>query len=295
MSSKDQLQRFMFDQLGVRGQLVKLNDSFLEATVNHDYPAAVKQVLGEFMAAASLLSTTIKFEGSLTLQAQGDGEVSLIMAECRHDQEVRGIVRWEGEDDPKSADFLTLLGNGQMAVTITPDKGQRYQGIIALEKDTLATCLEDYFEKSEQLKTRVWLTSKTDVCSAGLLIQVLPDSQGSVEDDDGWSRVCQLSDTLRNEELQLLDNEEILLRLFHEEEVRVFPPTDIKFKCTCSAYRTLEAMVSMGKEEIVEVFSEQPQITVRCEFCNTGYEVTQDDIKQHLLDTDDSASPPTLH
>ena len=295
MSSKDQLQRFMFDQLGVRGQLVKLNDSFLEATKNHDYPPSVKRVLGEFMAAASLLSTTIKFEGSLTLQAQGDGDVSLIMAECRHDQEVRGIVRWEGKGDPDNVDFLALLGNGRMAITITPDKGQRYQGIIALEKDTLATCLEDYFEKSEQLKTRVWLSSKTDECSAGLLIQVLPDAHGSIDDDDGWNRICQLSDTLRDEELQLLDHEELLLRLYHEEEVRVFPPTGIKFKCTCSSYRTLEAMVSMGKVEIEEVFSEQPQITVRCEFCNTGYEVTQDDIKQHLLDIDDSASPPTLH
>jgi len=295
MSSKDQLQRFMFEQLGVRGQLVKLNTSFLEATANHDYPPAVQKVLGEFMAAASLLSTTIKFKGSLTLQAQGDGLLNLIMAESRDNQEVRGIARWEGEENPENADFQTLLGEGRMAITITPDKGQRYQGIVALENDSLATCLEDYFEKSEQLQTRVWLSAQAGVCSAGLLIQVLPDTQGSLEDSDGWGRICQLSDTLRDDELQTLDHEEILHRLYHEEEVRVFPATAIKFKCSCSAYRTLEAMVSMGKEEIEEIFTEQPQITVRCEFCNAGYEVTQDDIQQHLRDHDDSDTPPTLH
>lgn len=293
MSSKDQIQRFMFEQLGARGQLVKLNNSFLEASSNHEYPFAVQQVLGEFMAAASLLSTTIKFAGSLTLQAQGDGLLSLVMAECRHNQEVRGIARWEG--NPENADFQTLLGEGRMAITITPDKGQRYQGIIALESGTLAACLEDYFEQSEQLKTRVWLSAQPDVCAAGLLIQVLPDSQGSVEDTDGWGRICQLSDTLRDDELQTLDNEEILHRLYHEEVVRVFPATDIKFRCTCSAYRTLEAIVSMGKEEIEEIFMEQPQITVRCEFCNAGYEVTHDDIQQHLRDNDDSDTPSTLH
>jgi len=295
MSSKDQLQRFMFEHLGARGQLAKLNTSFLEATANHDYPPAVQKILGEFMAAASLLSTTIKFEGSLTLQAQGDGLLSLVMAECRHDQQVRSIARWEGEGNPDNVDFQTLLGQGQMAITIIPDKGQRYQGIITLEGDTLAACLEDYFEQSEQLKTRVWLSAQPGVCSAGMLIQVLPDAQGSIEDTDGWSRICQLSDTLSDDELQTLDHEEILRRLYHEETVRVFPATAITFKCTCSTYRTLEAIVSMGKEEIEEIFTEQPQITVRCEFCNTGYEVTQDDIREHLLSITDSNTSHTLH
>ena len=295
MSNKDQIQRFMFEQLGARGQLVGLNDSFREATANHEYPATIQQILGEFMTAATLLSTTIKFEGSLTLQAQGEGDLSLIMAECRHDQEVRGIARWDGEGEPESADFQTLLGNGRMAVTISPDKGQRYQGIVALKGDTLAACIENYFEQSEQLQTRVWLTTEPGFCASGLLIQVLPQEQGAVEDADGWSRICQLSDTLSNKELTALSNDDILHRLYHEEMVRVFPASDVKFKCTCSAYRTLEAIISMGKDEIQEIFTEQPQITVRCEFCNAGYEVTQADIDQHLSDSDEASGSQTLH
>lgn len=293
MSSKDQIQRFMFNNLGARGQLAGLHDTYLEATANHDYPEAIQRLLGEFMTAATLLSTTIKFDGSLTLQAQGDGAVSLIMAECRHDQDVRGIVRWEGNTD--ATDLLALLGNGRMAITITPDKGQRYQGIIALERDSLAHCLEDYFQQSEQLPTRVWLSAEPGVSASGMLIQVLPAASDTVTDDDGWNRICQLSDTLSTEELQSLDNEEILRRLFHEEVVRVFPADEVAFKCTCSAYRTLEAIVSMGSTEINDIFSEQPQITVRCEFCNMGYEVTQADVEQHLRDKDDSAPSHTLH
>ena len=293
MSSKDQIQRFMFDNLGARGQLAGLHDTYLEASANHDYPEAVQRLLGEFMAAATLLSTTIKFDGSLMLQAQGDGDLSLIMAECRHDQEVRGIARWEGGSE--TGDLKTFLGEARMAITITPDKGQRYQGIIALEGNTLAACLEDYFQQSEQLPTRVWLAAEPGVSASGMLIQVLPDAQGSVSDEDGWSRICQLSDTLSTEELQSLANEDILHRLFHEEVVRVFPSDDVQFKCTCSAYRTLEAIVSMGRDEVMEIFSEQPQITIRCEFCNAGYEVTQADIEQHLSERDNPGTPHTLH
>jgi molecular chaperone Hsp33 len=295
MNSKDQIQRFIFEQLGARGLLVKMNDSFLEATAKHNYPPAIQTMLGEFMAAASLLSTTIKFEGSLTLQIQGNGLLSMMMAECRHNQEIRSIARWEGEQEPNNSDLRTLVGEARMVITITPDKGQRYQGIIALENDTLAACLEDYFEKSEQLKTRIWLSALPGSCSAGLLIQVLPDTQGSIEDTDGWSRICQLSDTLKDEELQSLANEEILRRLYHEETIRVFPASKIAFKCTCSAYRMLDAVASMEKDELEEIFTEQPQISVHCEFCNTGYEVTQDDIQQHLLNKDNTEASPTLH
>lgn len=294
MSNKDQIQRFMFDQLGARGQLVGLHESYREAVSNHDYPAAIQQLLGEFMAAAVLLSTTIKFDGSLSLQAQGDGDLSLIMAECRHNQEVRGLARWEGGEITGSPDFNNLLGKGRMAVTITPDKGQRYQGIISLEGNSIANCLENYFEQSEQLQTRVWLATEPGHSASGLLIQVLPQAQEAVQDADGWDRICQLSATLTDDELSGLENEQILQRLYHEEIVRVFPASDVSFKCSCSAYRTLQAIVSMGKEEIGEIFSEQPQITVRCEFCNSGYEVTQDDINEYLSDSD-SSDTHTLH
>ena len=294
MSDKDQIQRFMFDQLGVRGQLVGLNSSYQEAITNHDYPTSVQRLLGEFMSAAALLSTTIKFEGTLSLQAQGDGDLNLIMAECRHDQEVRGVARWESDQPPSNSDFKTLLGNGRMAVTITPDKGQRYQGIIPLEGNSLAACLEDYFQQSEQLPTRVWLATEPGYTASGMLIQVLPQAQDAVEDIDGWDRISKLTETLSNEELLSLPNETILHRLYHEEMVRVFPATNIQFKCTCSAYRTLQAIVSMGAEQVEEVFNEQPQVTVRCEFCNTAYEITQNDIHEYLQDQSGTENH-TLH
>ena len=144
MSNSDQIQRFLFEGTDLRGVLVGLEDSYQQVLSRHPYPVKVASLLGEMLAAIGLLSSTLKFEGRLSLLARGQGPVSMLMAECNHHRDLRAIARWQG-DIPADADMHYLLGSGQLAITIEPEKGNRYQGIVPLEKPLLAQCLEDYF------------------------------------------------------------------------------------------------------------------------------------------------------
>jgi len=285
MNNKDEIQRFIFDDYDIRGQLVCLTDSYQSAIEHHHHPEPINRLIGEFMAAAALLSTGIKIQGTVSLQAQGKGDLSLIMAECYHGHEVRAIARWQGE---KCHDNLqSLLADGQLVITIDPDEGQRYQGIVPIESSTLAECLELYFEKSEQLKTRVWLTTEPNVLASGLFIQALPGSakrQNEFDQDkDAWNRICQLSDTLTLQEIKELDNDALLHRLYHQEALRVFPVNPILYKCGCDRDRTINALVALGQEEVKQIFSEQPELSVTCEFCNKIYLFVFEDISASFL------------
>ena len=286
MSNKDQVQRFIFEEFDVRGQLVGLKKSYQAAIEHHHYPEPLSKLIGEFLAAAALLSTTVKIKGTVSIQAQGDGDLSLIMAECHYNQELRAIARWEGEHCKEN--LRELLGVGQLVITIDPDEGQRYQGIVPLEGSSLSECLEAYFEKSEQLQTRVWLNTEPGIFASGLFIQALPKSRNnpifSCEDTDTWNRICKLSDTLTLEELKELDNETILYRLFHNEAVRVFPSKPISFKCGCDRDRTIKALLSLGQEEVEDMFNEQPELSVKCEFCNKEYDFIFDDLAPYLME-----------
>lgn len=297
MSNPDQIQRFIFTDLDIRGQMVGMELSYQQTLENHQYPEPIQRLIGEFMAAAALLSTSIKFAGTLSIQAQGSGKLSMIMAECRHDQEVRAIARWQGEHCEETLE--QLLGSGQLAITIDPDQGQRYQGIVALEGASLAECLECYFAQSEQLKTRIWLSAQPGEKVSGMLIQALPS--GGASDQDAWSRIYQLTDTLTDQELQELENEQLLFRLYHEEQVRLFPPSAIEFKCNCDRDRTIKAIVSLGQEEVADLFEQQEQLTVKCEFCHKDYHFHFDDVAPYLMEQDinevanDLAPSRTLH
>ena len=172
MASRDQFQRFIFEDSQVRGAWVRLNDSYSEIGNQAPYPASVRRVLGESLAASVLMSSTLKFEGTLSIQAQGEGSLSTLMAECSHDRYIRGMARFD-EHAVSEDSFHELLGDGRMAITITPNRGNRYQGVVPRDQDTLAGCLEDYFERSEQIPTSLILFSD-DNGAAGLLLQRLP-------------------------------------------------------------------------------------------------------------------------
>ncbi|SIQ82729.1 Hsp33 family molecular chaperone HslO [Marinobacterium stanieri] len=275
MSNPDQIQRILFEQIDVRGVVAGLDASYQEVLARHDYPPVLQRLLGEMLAAVSLLSITLKFEGRLLLQAQGEGNVSLLMAECNHHQHLRAIARYEGEVDESLA-FNELLKKGRIALTIEPEQGQRYQGVVPLEEATLAGCLQAYFEQSEQLGTSIQLTADGNR-AAGLMLQVLPAEETGDED---WSRVSMLASTLSDDELLNLDNEALLFRLFHEETCRLYEPQPLVFQCDCSRERSAEALKFMTEDELLDILEEQNGlIDVGCQFCNQQYHFDETDIR----------------
>lgn len=274
MSNPDQIQRILFDELDIRGVVCGLKQTCNDCFENHDYPIVIKQILGEMLAAISLLSSNLKFEGRISLQAIGKGHVGLLLAECTHDLDLRAIARYEDELSP-DAGFVDLMQEGQVVITVEPKKGQRYQGVVPLEGDSLSACLENYFVSSEQLPTQVHLVSDGETAS-GMLLQVLP-AEGTAEDD--WERISHLAATLKSEELLNLDNETLLYRLFHEEQCRLYEPDELRFKCTCSRERSEASLKLVGKNELLDVIEERGQIDVNCQFCNTHYRFDSADVE----------------
>lgn len=285
MSSPDQTQRFLFDQTQIRGEITGLGQSYQTVLSKHNYPEPVQRLLGEFMAAVALLSDTLKFNGRLSLQVRGAGQVRMLMAECRNQQALRAIAQYTDDFSDQAA----LLGQGQMAITIEPDQGKRYQGIVPIDDDnqTLARALEEYFRQSEQIRTRLWLSADGQR-AAGVLIQAMPQSasEGSLEstDTDAWDRVTHLADTLTDDELLQLSNETLLHRLFHEEQVRLFDSHGLHFECTCSRERCGNAILTLGETEALQVVEEEGAIHSDCQFCHQQYRFDRDDVTALFAD-----------
>lgn len=268
--SPDSSQRFIFEHADVRGEIVRLQHCYATAIAGKHYPDAVAQLLGQFLAASALLSTTIKFDGRLVLQVRSEGEVAVVMAECSSDGELRGIARYA--DTPTASAFGELLRDGTLVITIDSRKGEPYQGIVALEGDSLAQSLQAYFQQSEQLGTVFHFAVDRDTV-AGLMLQQLP---AQLERDaealaSHWEHLSTLARTLKAEELLHLPNAEILHRLYHQEELRVFPPRELVFKCSCSRERTARALAALGREEIESIVAERGGVEISCEFCGTQY------------------------
>lgn len=266
MNNADFKQRFLFPETDIRGELVRLDESLEAILGTHDYPLAVQGLVGEAVAAVALLAGTLKFSGRLSLQAQGRGPVSLLLAECTHDGQLRALARHDGELDT-AANIGALIGDGTMVITITPDQGRQYQGIVPLEGDTLAQCLEGYFQQSEQLPTRLWLASGNGR-AAGLMLQRLPDQVASgAENRNQWEHLEALAGTLKMEELLDLPAETVLRRLFHETPPRLPEAQPLRFGCTCSRERTENALLSLGADELKTLLDEDGEATLTCDFC----------------------------
>ncbi|WP_064601568.1 Hsp33 family molecular chaperone HslO [Photobacterium sp. J15] len=275
--ANDSLYRYLFDGVSVRGELVQLNETYQQIISSKEYPAPVQHLLGELLVATSLLTATLKFEGSITVQLQGDGPVKLAVINGDHDQKMRGVARWEG-DVPADGSIHDLIGKGHMVITITPNQGERYQGVVGLEGDSLASCLEGYFENSEQLKTRIWLRTgeiEGQPKAAGMLLQILPDEQGSAED---FEHLEKLTETVKNEELFSLEAQEVLYRLYHQETVQLFEPQEVTFHCGCSRERSASAIASIDRSEIERIVAEEGKVSLHCDYCGTSYDFDSIDV-----------------
>ncbi len=273
----DLLQRFVFENTDIRGHVVQLDQAYVDLLGQHHYAPGVARLLGEFMAAAALLGTTLKFEGVLTLQARSERQVPLMMVEVTSDCALRGIAR--GAEQATAADFDALIGGGTLAITIDPEQGARYQGVAPLEHDSLAACLGNFFAQSEQLPSRFWLASDGKR-AAGFMLQALPAQR--VTDPEQrelqWQHLVQLADTLSDDELLGLPVETLLHRLYHQEEVRLFPAQAMRFQCSCSRERSGRALVSLGRQEAENIIDELGDVRVQCEFCGGEYRFVRADL-----------------
>jgi molecular chaperone Hsp33 len=289
----DQIQRFLLDETNVRGEIVNLERAYAEVLERHDYPPVVNRLLGELLAAVALLTDTVKLDGTLSLEVRGSGALALLMAESNPGGELRAIARLAESAAAPDDDtgFRELLGDGRIMITLDPREGHRYQGVVALEHDSLAECLAAYFGQSEQLPTRLWLAADGRR-AAGLLLQRLPDATRNPDGDD-WERSVLLADTVRREELMELEPLEVLRRLFHQETVRVFDPKALHFGCTCSRERIASALSSLGGAELREMLEEQGAIETQCHFCHSRYRFDAPELEALLAAADDE--PPTLH
>jgi len=292
MAQHDQLHRYLFEQFAVRGELVTVSETWQQILENHNYPLPVKTLLGELLVATSLLTATLKFAGDITVQLQGDGPMSLAVINGNNQQQMRGVARVQG-DVPENADLKTLVGNGYLVITISPEEGERYQGVVGLEGDTLAACLEDYFMRSEQLPTRLFIrTGEVDgqPAAGGMLLQVLPAQDAQTND---FEHLATLTETIKAEELFNLSATDVLWRLYHEEEVTVYDPQSVEFKCTCSRERCAGALKTLPDEEIDSIMAEDGEIDMHCDYCGTHYVFNSMDIAE--IRNNASPADPQVH
>src|SRR5690349_1816765 len=287
--SEDRVRRFVFERYPIRGHSVRLSRAWLSLREHQDYPPAVQQLVGEAVSAAVLLAATLKFDGTLTLQMQGKGLVNLLVAQCTHDFKVRGMARHDPVGD--AAGFRSLAGDGQIIVTVeSTDRGSSYQGVVPITGDSLAESLEAYFLQSEQLPTRVLLASTPGVV-AGMLVQRIAGVGGKQAPidpaalEEAWMKADLAMQALTPASLLTDDVEQLLLRMFGDDEVRVFSGHDVVFECRCSRARVANVLRSLGQDEIRSVIAEQGAVTVTCEFCQKPYQFDPIDAEQLFADT----------
>lgn len=292
MAHQDQMHRYLFENHAVRGELVNLSETWREIVSGHDYPQPVQQLLGELLVATSLLTATLKFEGDITVQLQGDGALNLAVINGNNRQEMRGVARVQGDIAPGST-LKDMVGNGYLVITISPEKGERYQGVVGLEGDTLAACLEDYFMRSEQLPTRLFIRTgehEGQAGAAGILLQVLPAQDTDKED---FNHLATLTETIKTEELIGLPANEVLWRLYNQEEVTIYEPQNVSFKCTCSRERCGEVLKTLPQTEVDQILQEDGQIDMHCDYCGSHYIYDAVDIA--AIRNDSGSSSDQIH
>ncbi|HSI43479.1 MAG TPA: Hsp33 family molecular chaperone HslO [Methylotenera sp.] len=291
---QDTLQRFVFENTPVRGNIVHLNQTFQQALHKQLMPTGLRNALGELMAASALLSATLKMNGSLVLQIQSKGLLKLLVVECNSDFGIRATAKWSGEVHNDQSLF-DLLDQGQFMITLDPKDGkQAYQGIVALEGDSISEILENYMLRSEQIDTRIWLSCDGN-SAAGMLLQKLPETMNQVtkvQDIETWNRAGYLASTITDDELLYLSTETLLTRLFNQEDIRLFEASSTQFFCSCSRESVGNMLRMLGAEELQNIIEERGEIEVNCDFCNTQYVFDKIDTTQLIATENDPAIIP---
>ncbi len=275
-------QRFFFPDTDLRGDYVQLTSELQPVLGARQYPLEIQGLLGEALAAVCLLTGTLKFDGYLSLQAQGKGELNLLLAEATHNKQFRGVAHWQADYQPTEQPKLAeLLGSeAVMAITLHPAKGNAYQSLVPLQKDTLAACLGDYFEQSEQLPTKLWLACGNGRAS-GLLLQRLPNQEADeAHNADQWQTLQALADTLSTDEMLSLPANELLHRLFHELSPTLPEAEPLQFACRCSREKVEKMLLSLGREQLQSLLDEKNEADIECDVCRQNQHFDAVDLQQ---------------
>jgi molecular chaperone Hsp33 len=278
MNYSDTRQRFLFDGTDIRGEISTLESSYMQILSRQNYPPAVNQLLGEFLTAASLLSATLKFPARVSIQVLGQGPVTTMMAECYQKTKLRGIVRGDLERISGPQRLRQLLGTATLAITIEPQGGERYQGIVPVDQDSLGACLEGYFNQSEQLATKIKLSANQHRAS-GILVQQMPRTVEEEKSAADWQHISALLDSLQTDEQLHLTHEEQLYRLFHAESTRLLEAELLQFSCSCSKPRTAKTLATLGRDEMESILEETGSVQITCEFCDELYIFNSKDVE----------------
>lgn len=297
---QDTLQRFLFENTPVRGNLVNLTQTLQQALNKQHLPKGLRKALGELMAASALLAATLKMDGSLVMQIQSKGALKLLVVECNSDVgstiKMRATAKW-GDEVTDNQNLFELIEQGQFMITLDPKEGQAYQGIVPIEGDSISAVLENYMMRSEQIDTKIWLSCDGE-SAAGMLIQKLPETMNQetqIHDEDIWNRVGYLAGTVTDEELLNLPTETLITRLFHEEDVRLFESSITQFFCSCTRESVSNMLRMLGDEEINSIIEEQGKIEVNCDFCNAHYAFDKIDAAQLMATEAAVITSPKIH
>ena len=276
--TKDFLQGFLFDNSDVRGKIVRLDNSIHTIMEQHDYPPVIRSILGELLIASVLISSTLKYEGQLTLQFQGENALKILVAKCNHRHEIRGLAQWDNGVDTE--ELRNAFFSGKLVITLEESReNARHQSMIEIENKTIAEAIETYFKQSEQIPTKIILGhDENGKHFAGLLVQKMPSH--NTEQVDFWQHVEILTSTLKAEELIKWDNQRLLKNLFVEETIRLFDMEPVTFKCTCSQEKTENMLRLLGKQEVLETFLTHKVLTVTCDYCNKSVEFSKPMVEQ---------------
>jgi molecular chaperone Hsp33 len=286
----DTLLKFLFRDAPVRGEIVRLQESWQQMVANHRYPAPVARLLGEMTAAAALLAANIKFDGALILQIQGNGPVRLLVVEVQPQMRLRATAKLRETAVIEAQATLQQLtnpnGEARCAITLDPTgrrPGQQpYQGVVPLAGESIAQVLENYLRQSEQVESRLWLAAD-EIAAAGVLLQKLPQEGGgaaSKPDVDAWDRVGALTATLARDELLALEPEALARRLYWQENLQHFEPVAPRFECNCSRERSGRMLLALGRAEVDSILAERGDVEITCDFCNARYGFDAVDVGQ---------------
>jgi molecular chaperone Hsp33 len=299
----DTLQKFLFEGAPVRGELVEISEAWREIQARHNYPRAVSILLGEMVSAAALLTANLKFNGAIVMQIHGDGPVRLLVVECDSELRLRATAKMAPDvvinDDATLTQLVNVGHQGRFVITLDPkDKlpgQQAYQGIVPLDGDSVATVIENYMMRSEQLDTKLWLAADENI-ARGLLLQKLPGEGGTAtkgeNDAETWNRIAMLGSTVRNEELLTNDIQTMMRRLFWEETIRLFDAQHPSFHCSCTREKVGGMLKMLGRDEVEQALTDLGTLAINCDFCGQHYEFDKVDCAQ-LFASDATTDGPT--
>lgn len=269
MKDNDILQPFIFEHAGIRGHLVNLTKTYQSIINQRPYPPTVKKLLGEAMVSCLFLSASMKFEGTLSLQFQGDERLPLLVAQCDNQLHLRAMAKYEDSLSPQDYELAFL--KGQLSLTLnTLHQSNVYQSIVPVHSGSMSENLMHYLTQSEQITTQVWLaTSEQQV--AGMMLQLMPD-QNTQQQEQLWEYALAMGQTLQASELLTLDNQVLLHRLYHETDLRIFARRPVCFKCSCSEDKMKNLILMLGQAEAQQILQQEGYIGINCDFCNQYYQ-----------------------